>query len=85
MSNPKALTQEEVIALLDNAHQEEAVLHDKVVLIDYEFEQFGGFTVTGRAGLVNKADFDIEIGRRLAKEDAARQLWRLLAFKMAAD
>jgi hypothetical protein len=36
-----------------------------------------GFSVLGQSACVNMSDFDAEMGRKYAKEDAINQLWRL--------
>jgi Phage protein (N4 Gp49/phage Sf6 gene 66) family len=71
------VTQEDIDALLDSANTEEATLHGKVLVVDYQLPTRGGFTITGRGAVVEPANFSLEIGRRVAREDAANQLWQL--------
>lgn len=42
-----------------------------------------GFTVTGTAAPVNAGNFDAEIGRTFAYEDAFKQIWRLEGYLLA--
>lgn len=42
-----------------------------------------GITVTGQSACVSAANFDAEIGRKVARQDALRQLWPLLGFRLA--
>lgn len=42
-----------------------------------------GFKVVGTSACVDPAIFDAEIGRRLAREDALRQVWPLMGYELA--
>ena len=77
MPNENRVTQDQISALLDTAHTEEAILHGKVLIVDHQFPSRAGFTVTGRSAVIDPANFDIEIGRKVAKENAEHQLWQL--------
>lgn len=41
-----------------------------------------GFTVTGESACVNPADFDLEIGRKVARQNAVAKIWPLLGFSL---
>lgn len=41
-----------------------------------------GFTVTGQSACASPENFNAEIGRRIAREDAVRQVWPLLGFRL---
>lgn len=41
-----------------------------------------GFTVTGTSACASADNFDAEIGKRVARQDALRQLWPLLGFRL---
>lgn len=41
-----------------------------------------GFTVTGQSACASPENFDAEIGRRIARDDAIRQVWPLLGFRL---
>lgn len=41
-----------------------------------------GFTVRGFSACASLANFNADIGQRLAKEDAVRQIWALLGFSL---
>lgn len=70
------ITLEHIDSLLDNAKAEEHFFHGgKSLIISYLLGN--GFTVDGRAAVVDLNNFDIEIGRKVAREDAANQLWKL--------
>lgn len=77
MPNNNRVTQEHIKGLLDSADTEEAVLHGKVIIVDYELPSRGGFTVTGQAAVIDPANFDFEIGRKICRESAEHQLWQL--------
>lgn len=41
-----------------------------------------GFTVTGTSACASAANFDADIGKRIARQDALRQLWPLLGYAL---
>ena len=41
-----------------------------------------GFTVTGESACVSPANFDEEIGRKIARQNAVNKLWPLLGFSL---
>lgn len=41
-----------------------------------------GFTVTGESACVHPANFNKEIGERLAREDARKKIWPLEAYRL---
>ena len=41
-----------------------------------------GFTVTGKSACASPENFDAEIGRRIARENAEREIWPLLGFRL---
>lgn len=41
-----------------------------------------GFTVTGESACASPADFDAEIGRRIARQNAVSKIWPLLGFSL---
>lgn len=41
-----------------------------------------GFTVTGQSACASPENFDAEIGRRIARQDAVRQVWPLLGYAL---
>lgn len=41
-----------------------------------------GFTVTGESACASPENFDAEIGRRVARENAVRKIWPLLGFRL---
>ena len=77
MPSNNRVTQEQIDALLDSANTEEAILHGKVLVVDYQLPSRSGFTVTGRGAVVDPANFDLEIGRKVCRDHAAHQLWQL--------
>lgn len=73
------VTVEEINALLDAAETQEHVFWEKELVVSYRLPS--GFTVTGRGACINPANFDLEIGRKVAREDAAKQLWALEGYR----
>lgn len=41
-----------------------------------------GFTVTGESACASPENFDAEIGRRVARENAVQKIWPLLGFRL---
>jgi hypothetical protein len=41
-----------------------------------------GFSVLGKSAVADPANFNAELGRRFAKEDAVRQMWPLEAYAL---
>ncbi|MBD2489030.1 Gp49 family protein [Aulosira sp. FACHB-615] len=69
------VTPEQIAALLDSAETQEHVFWSKELVVSYKLSN--GFTICGRGACVDPANFDIEIGRRVARENAENQLWQL--------
>ena len=44
-----------------------------------------GFTVTGESVCVSPANFDAEIGRKVARQNAINKIWPLLGFRLRDD
>lgn len=44
-----------------------------------------GFTVRGESAVVFIENFDAEIGRRVAKENATREVWQLLGYALRSE
>ena len=41
-----------------------------------------GFTVTGESACASPENFDAEIGRRIARENAAQKIWPLMGYEL---
>lgn len=41
-----------------------------------------GFTVTGESACASPENFDAEIGRRIARENAAQKVWPLMGYEL---
>ena len=77
--NSNRVTQEEITALLDAAQTQEHTFWDKELVVSYKLPC--GFTIAGRGACVDPANFDLEIGRQLARKDAEKQLWQLEGYR----
>ncbi|MBW4598910.1 MAG: hypothetical protein KME29_04680 [Calothrix sp. FI2-JRJ7] len=69
------VTQEQIDKLLDESDTQEHVFWGKELMVSYRLKC--GFTVSGRAACVDPLNFNFEIGRKVARQDAANQLWKL--------
>lgn len=79
--NNNRVTQEQIDKLLDSAEIQEFTFFGKDHQVCYKLAD-SGFTVIGRGACVDPANFDIEIGRKVARQDASNQLWRLEGYKL---
>ena len=41
-----------------------------------------GFTIVGKSACASPANFDMELGRKIAREDARRQIWALEGYNL---
>jgi len=73
------VTQEEISALMNAAETQEHTFWGKEIIVSYKFPC--GFTIAGRSACVDPANFNLEIGRQLARKDAESQLWRLEGYR----
>jgi hypothetical protein len=74
------VTREELEALLECAEVEEHIYFDKVLVVEYKIKPHG-FTVGGRAAVVDPVNFRLEIGREIARENALNKLWELEGYR----
>lgn len=82
---PNRVTPEEIQKLLDGAEKQEQVFFGKVLVVVYRFHTRGGFTVVGKGSCIDPKNFDLEIGRRVAREDVEHQLWQLEGYLRQVD
>lgn len=76
MSNK--VTKEQLEALIDNSVAQEHIYHEgKELGISYLLKDRADFTVFSRCAVVDRNNFDIEIGRKLCRDRAIEQLWVL--------
>lgn len=69
------VTQEQISHLLNNAETQEHVFWNKELVVSYKLPN--GFTVLGRAACVDPANFNLQVGRCVARADVEKQLWQL--------
>jgi GH24 family phage-related lysozyme (muramidase) len=69
------ITPEHIQTLLDSAETEEYTFHSKQHAVSYKFPN--GFAIIGIGSYVDPANFDIELGRKYAREQVERKLWEL--------
>lgn len=76
---PNRVTQEEITALLDAAETQEHTFWGKELVVSYKL--VSGFTVSGRGACIDPANFDLDIGRQIARRDVEKQLWQLEGYR----
>jgi len=69
------VTKSQIDQILDTADKQEHVFWDKELVVSYLLPN--GFSIVGRGACVDPANFDIEIGRSVARDDVENQLWKL--------
>ena len=80
LDNHYTVTRIQLDKMLQDSVTEEIVFHDKELVIS--FKLICGFTVMGKAAVVNSDKFDINTCRLLAYENAINQLWLLEGYRM---
>lgn len=60
--------------------QKNTFIFGKVLVIEYMLQPHG-FTIQGRAAVVDPANFVLEINRKIAREDAIKKLWQLEGYR----
>ena len=78
-----SVTQAQIDKLLDDSQTQEHVFWGKELVVSYRLPC--GFTILGRAACVDPANFDLEIGRKFARENAANQLWQLEGYRLQLE
>jgi hypothetical protein len=73
--NNNRVTEEHIEALLNTAEVQEHVFWNKELVVSYKFPS--GFTISGRAACVDPANFNLELGRKIAREKVESELWQL--------
>lgn len=68
-------------ALLNSAEIEEYTFHGKQHVVSYKFPN--NFVVFGVGSCVNPENFDIELGRKYAREQVENKLWELEGYLLA--
>jgi len=73
--NNNRVTQERIDALLNAAETQEYIFWNKELVVSYKFPS--GFTISGRAACIDPANFNLEVGRKIAREKVESELWQL--------
>ena len=81
--NSNRVTPDQIKNLLDTAETQEAVFWNKEIVVSYKL--VSGFTVLGRGACVDPANFNIEIGRKIARKQVEDQLWQLEGYLLKID
>jgi len=75
-----SVTKDSIIAILSEAETQEHVFWDKELVVSYRLKS--GFTILGRAAVVDPANFNLQLGRKIAYDDAFKQLWPLEGYML---
>lgn len=71
-----AFNSQDELTRLTGAHGELALLTFCVLVLR------NGFTVTGESACVTKANFDAEIGKKVARQNAITKIWPLMGYAL---
>lgn len=80
---PITVTQEDVDNFLNACGVQEHVFWDKELLVSYKAAN--GFTISGRAACVHPDNFNLEIGRQIAKKRVEDTVWLLLGYQLQQE
>jgi hypothetical protein len=69
------VTKEQIESLLNSAETQEVIFWEKQLVVSYKFPN--GFAIIGVGACVDPANFDLEIGRQVAREQVEHKLWEL--------
>jgi len=75
-----SVTKDMITSILSEAETQEHVFWDKELVVSYRLKS--GFTILGRAAVVDPANFNLELGRKIAYDDAFKQLWPLEGYML---
>lgn len=80
MTTKNTVTQKQIDDLLDSAEKTEVILWGKELIVSYKLKC--GFTVIGKGACVDPANFDLEVGRKVARQQAENKLWELEGYRL---
>lgn len=75
MASQNSVTQSQIDQLLNESEVQEHIFWGKELVVSYKLPS--GFTVLGRAACVDPANFDLEIGREIARKQIESKVWEL--------
>ena len=78
--NTYTVTRIQLDKMLQDSVTEEIVFHGKELVISFKLKC--GFTIMGKAAVVNSDKFNLNTSRLLAYENAISQLWMLEGYRM---
>lgn len=71
--------------LVDTKHFHERGYHPTQLLTFCVLVLKNGFTVTGESACASPENFDAELGRKIAKDNAVSKVWPLMGYKLKCD
>jgi hypothetical protein len=77
------VTLDQIAKLLDEAETEEHVFWGKCLVVSYKLKN--GFTLEGSGSCVDPSNFNLEIGRRVARKKVEDQMWLLEGYKLQEE
>jgi hypothetical protein len=68
------ITKEHLEKLIDRAETETVIFWNNDILVSYKLIDRGNHTICGMSGAVDSSNFSYDVGVKIAREDALRQL-----------
>lgn len=81
-SNRHKVSEESILQKLQEAEVQEHIFWNKELVVSYKLKN-NNFTICGRAACIDEKNFSLEIGRKIAFEDAKKQLWAFEGYLLA--
>jgi Phage protein (N4 Gp49/phage Sf6 gene 66) family len=78
--SPHRISLEEILARISHVDYEHPSRHQHMTLAIVTLDN--GYIVVGKSTPADPENFDAELGKKFAREDAIRQIWPLLAFSL---
>lgn len=72
-------------ALLANIKKADFYVHHESCLTICILTLMNGFTVTGQSACADPANFKVDIGERLAREDAEKKIWAFMGYMLKEE
>ncbi len=77
---PNKVTIDQINSLLDKSETQEYTFHGKQHVVSYKLPS--GFAIIGVGSCVDPVNFDIELGRKYARDQVIDKLWELEGYML---
>lgn len=77
------ITETDIDQMLEQATQEHHIFYGKALVVCYQLQS--GFILIGTAAVVDPNNFDLEVGLKIAHDNAKNQLWELEGYRLQLE